>query len=234
MKKLFIFLFALFVINVFSQEGGIEYEGGEIYIVAQDGETKSVLYEKPYGKISFLRYDKFYKSYIIFIQMQEGRTMLKFDFLKQMSDGKGIIAHDPSKPNELYGIYDNLDYNGTMAIIYMERIAGNILSYKIVNAVGENKVASKEDVFNYSPPQRIEKKITPQKELDSVRPYYSGMVEVYTNVELYDVPDMINGKVIYSVQSGKVKILERVKEGKYYKVNANGHIGYIGLISIKE
>ncbi|MDV3845789.1 hypothetical protein CMT95_17145 [Elizabethkingia anophelis] len=72
------------------------------------------------------------------------------------------------------------------------------------------------------------------KEEDLPKPYYKGLVDVYTNAELYDVPDMINGKMIYSVQSGKVKILERVKEGKYYKVNANGHIGYIGLISIKE
>ncbi|WP_407482446.1 hypothetical protein [Elizabethkingia meningoseptica] len=173
MKRPFIFLFILFVVHVFSQERGIEYEGGELYLVAQDGKTKSVLFEKPYGKILLLQYDKFYKSYTILIQMQEGGTTLQFNFLKQMNDGKGIIAHDPSKPSDLYGIYDNLGYNGTMVITYMERVAGNILSYKIINTVrkGGNKVESEEEVFNYSPSQRTEKKIETQKEIEPARPY---------------------------------------------------------------
>ncbi|MCT4139372.1 hypothetical protein HZP65_01300 [Elizabethkingia anophelis] len=71
-------------------------------------------------------------------------------------------------------------------------------------------------------------------ETESIKPFYSGVVEVYTNSELYDKPDMIEGNVIYSVQNGKVKILERVKDGKYYKVDSNGHIGFISLISIKS
>ncbi len=43
---------------------------------------------------------------------------------------------------------------------------------------------------------------------------------------------MIEGKVIYAVENGKVKILERVREGRYYKVSAGNHIGFIHMGNI--
>ncbi|PUB25844.1 hypothetical protein C8J95_1127 [Elizabethkingia sp. YR214] len=64
------------------------------------------------------------------------------------------------------------------------------------------------------------------------KPYYKGLVKVYTHAELYDEPDMVNGKVIYSIQDGKVKILERLIEGKYYKVSVGNYIGFIHMGSI--
>lgn len=134
MKRLFIFLFVQICLVVFSQENEVKYKGGEIYLVAQDSKTRSILFQKPYGKVLEITYDKFYKSYSIIFEMKEGMTSIAVNYLKNMNDGKGIIAQDASNPKDLYGVYDNLDYNGTMAMIYMERIDGNILSYKIVNA----------------------------------------------------------------------------------------------------
>lgn len=62
---------------------------------------------------------------------------------------------------------------------------------------------------------------------------YKGEIEVYEYTPLYEQPDM-SSKEVYQILDGKVLVLEKVSNGKYYKVSTNGKIGYIFTGFIKK
>lgn len=62
---------------------------------------------------------------------------------------------------------------------------------------------------------------------------YKGEIKLYEYTPLYEQPDM-SSKEICRISEGKVLVLEKVSNGKYYKVRANGKIGYIFTGFIKQ
>ncbi len=61
----------------------VEFEGGEIYLIAKDAETDKQIFKKPIGRVINIEYDSFYKSYQIFYNYKnEGATFLKFEHLE--------------------------------------------------------------------------------------------------------------------------------------------------------
>jgi hypothetical protein len=64
--------------------------------------------------------------------------------------------------------------------------------------------------------------------------YYRGSVYTYSYASIYDIPDLVNGTVIYqNNEYDKVEILERTNS-RYYKVKAEGRIGYLFVGMIKS
>lgn len=62
---------------------------------------------------------------------------------------------------------------------------------------------------------------------------YTGNVKVVSYTPLYKEPDMMSEE-IYQIPNNQAYIIERVKDGKYYKVKSNGKEGYIWVGFIIE
>ncbi|WP_168421719.1 hypothetical protein, partial [Candidatus Ulvibacter alkanivorans] len=112
----------------------IKYEGGEIYIVAQDNETDKEIFKKPYGKIISIEYDAFYKSYYILFQTQDGATGFGLEFIKEFEVPDGVSFRMKEKgKNNFYDVFDRLEESGIMIIISKEVVDGVYRSYQILN-----------------------------------------------------------------------------------------------------
>lgn len=63
--------------------------------------------------------------------------------------------------------------------------------------------------------------------------FYTGDIEVYPYTYLYEKPN-IQSKVISQIPNVKVKVLERVADGAFYKVKSDEQVGYILTGFIKQ
>lgn len=125
------------------------------------------------------------------------------------------------------------DFDISSSIIFVDRFNscawGTIRQY--LNKIIEEKEREKqkeEEIKRIGAKEYYEKQRRTEEE--KVREVYAknheGIVTVYPYTYLYEKPDM-SSREIYQIPNEKAEVLERVAGGKYYKVRANGKIGYI-------
>lgn len=89
-------------------------------------------------------------------------------------------------------------------------------------------IKSREEIREFS--TREEKN---NKEIKYSPKIYTGNVKVVSYTPLYKEPDMMSEE-IYQIPNNQAYIIERVKDGKYYRVKSNGKEGYIWVGFIIE
>lgn len=132
MKQLVTLLFAFCIMTVQAQTDKIKYQSGEIYLVAQDAKTNKIAFERPYGKILSIEYDKFYKSYYILFEMPEGATGFGLNYIRPTKNG-AILMQDQKKSEDFYYVYDKINESDTLILVSTQKVEGFIMSYKIIN-----------------------------------------------------------------------------------------------------
>lgn len=134
MKHIFLTLIAFFAINVYSQNSNqVNYEGGNMYMISLDSETKEEIFNKPIGKVIVISYDSFYKSYLIsYDYMGQGVTYMKLNFLRKQEQG-WILMKEETYGN--FSVLDSIKENGVLVMIKTDIIKSNsgnsILMFKI-------------------------------------------------------------------------------------------------------
>lgn len=132
MKNTITLLFTLLITLIRAQSDKTTYKSGEMYLVAQDAKTKTIAFEKPYGKILSIEYDKFYKSYYILFEMPEGATGFGLNYIRTTEKGL-ILMQDKNKSEDFYYAFDKIDEIGTIILVFSKDVEGFIMSYKIIN-----------------------------------------------------------------------------------------------------
>lgn len=58
--------------------------------------------------------------------------------------------------------------------------------------------------------------------------------ETFSFAPILEKPNSVNSKKLGVVKNNKVKILESINDGKYYKVSSNGIVGYLSAVWLKS
>ena len=92
----------------------------------KDGKEISTI---PMSNKVTIEYDNFYKSYSLFLIMQEGYSIMKLTFLKNESNGSIRMIDEKG---EIYYIIDTLSKDGRLRMLRTKTLSGEI-SWMIIS-----------------------------------------------------------------------------------------------------
>ncbi|CAA0239809.1 hypothetical protein [Tenacibaculum maritimum] len=119
MKYLYIVTLLVFSLKSFSQNSNeIKYSNGDLYMISNDKKTREEIFNKPIGKVEFVIFNTFYKSYTIAYNYKgKGLTFMEFEYLKDIDSGTKLMKE---KTYGNFYVIDKIKENGILIMTNTE------------------------------------------------------------------------------------------------------------------
>ena len=106
----------------------IKYTSNSMHLRIENKDGKEISTIPMSNKVT-IEYDNFYKSYSLFLIMQEGYSIMKLTFLKNESNGSIRMIDEKG---EIYYIIDTLSKDGRLRMLRTKTLSGEI-SWMIIS-----------------------------------------------------------------------------------------------------
>ena len=120
MKKLIITAILFFSTIAYAQDK-INYNEGQAFCYIFNNKHE-LLKEIPMGKNVTVEYDTFFKSYYIFLKVEDGMMRFDLKFINKLNDGLLSYVDKGTSEQNHYFLDDSLKTNGTLTIINQDKI----------------------------------------------------------------------------------------------------------------